>query len=66
MAFMLPGYTGEEIKKMQDGRLLIQSVKLSIFSKIFDRKIPALESGALVRRRLLRSQETSNKSRREW
>jgi len=44
MAFMLPGYTGEDIKKMQDGRLLIQSVKLSIFSKIFDRKIPALES----------------------
>ena len=44
----------------------IQRVQLFIFSQIFDRKIPALESGALVRRRLLRSQETSNKSRREW
>ena len=37
----------------------IQRVELFIFSQIFDRQIPALESGALVRRRFLRSQETS-------
>jgi len=55
MAFMLPGYTGEEIRKMQDGRLLPEHVKLFIFSQIFDRRdtgfggrrgprIPALEA----------------------
>src|SRR6266446_7465977 len=37
----------------------IQRVKLFIFSQIFDRQIPALESSALVRRRFLGSQETS-------
>jgi len=35
------------------GGILIQRVKLFIFSWIFDRGIPALESGRLVRRRLL-------------
>jgi len=44
MAFMLPGYTGEELRKMQDGRNShLQRVKLFIFSWIRLRKIAALE-----------------------
>jgi hypothetical protein len=43
---MLPGYTGEEVKKMQDRRQSQQGVKLFIFSQIFDRERPALEVGA--------------------
>src|SRR5712692_557263 len=51
------------------GDILRQRVKLFVFSQIFDRKISALESSALVRRRLfrlLRSQETSNKVRQYY
>jgi len=38
VAFMLPGYTDEEMKKMQQGPLSHATAKLFIFSWIFDRK----------------------------
>jgi len=51
MAFMLPGYTGEELRKMQDGGILMQRVKLFIFSWIPLRK----DSSLGVRRARTRS-----------
>ena len=46
MAFMLPVYTGEEIRKMQDGRHSC-AVRQAIHIQLdIDRNIPAVEPGS--------------------